>query len=223
MDIRCELCVPGGVECKALDPAGNLQDVPAQVWGNLQVRRQARGAGGSSSSKRGSSSSGSSKHGSSSGSSSGSGSGVQRYRGCKAQKHSKVGKLGIVKPQPSPTPLRRSPPFCATSCTTPRRWPTVAASSAPTQCRTRAPRPPCWPTWRRCTGARCCQPCWSRSPLTRCGELRWRKAACRPARRARLPAPQPPGPLFPKQLSTCCPGLYTCTCWTSCRTVQERE
>jgi hypothetical protein len=39
MDIRCELCVPGGVECKALDTSGSLQDVPDNVWGNLQVRR----------------------------------------------------------------------------------------------------------------------------------------------------------------------------------------
>lgn len=39
MDIRCELCIPGGVVCGAVDAAGNLHDVTPQMWRQAQVSK----------------------------------------------------------------------------------------------------------------------------------------------------------------------------------------
>lgn len=37
LDIRCELCVPGGVVVGCLDAAGQLHDTTPQVWMQVQV------------------------------------------------------------------------------------------------------------------------------------------------------------------------------------------
>eukprot|EP00798_Chlamydomonas_sp_ICE-L_P020813 gene20813-27648_t len=37
LDIRCELCVPGGVVCGALDPEGTVHDVTRLMWRNCQL------------------------------------------------------------------------------------------------------------------------------------------------------------------------------------------
>jgi hypothetical protein len=54
MDVRCELCVPGGVVVGAVDAAGQLHDATPQIWQQVQVRHladvtlafDARGASG---------------------------------------------------------------------------------------------------------------------------------------------------------------------------------
>ncbi len=38
LDVRCELCVPGGVVCGALDCEGNVHDVTPDLWRNCVVR-----------------------------------------------------------------------------------------------------------------------------------------------------------------------------------------
>lgn len=38
MDLRCELCVPGGVVVGAVDAAGVLHDVTPEMWVQAQVR-----------------------------------------------------------------------------------------------------------------------------------------------------------------------------------------
>lgn len=36
-DVRCELCIPGGVVCGALDSKGVVQEVTPALWRNVQV------------------------------------------------------------------------------------------------------------------------------------------------------------------------------------------
>ncbi len=38
LDVRCELCIPGGVVCGALDCEGNVHDVTPELWRNCVVR-----------------------------------------------------------------------------------------------------------------------------------------------------------------------------------------
>lgn len=40
MDIRCELNIPGGVVCGAMDADGNVHDVTPDLWRNCMVSRR---------------------------------------------------------------------------------------------------------------------------------------------------------------------------------------
>lgn len=42
MDLRCELCVPGGVVAGCVDAAGALHDVTPQLWMQAQVKAASR-------------------------------------------------------------------------------------------------------------------------------------------------------------------------------------
>jgi hypothetical protein len=46
LDVRCELCIPGGVVCGALDSDGNVHDVTPDLWRNVTVSAAARRGGG---------------------------------------------------------------------------------------------------------------------------------------------------------------------------------
>ncbi len=37
LDIRCELCIPGGVVCGALDADGTVHEVTPEMWRNCAV------------------------------------------------------------------------------------------------------------------------------------------------------------------------------------------
>lgn len=37
LDVRCELCIPGGVVCGALDAEGTVHDVTPDIWRNCQL------------------------------------------------------------------------------------------------------------------------------------------------------------------------------------------
>lgn len=37
VDVRCELCIPGGVVCGALDANGTVHEVTPEIWRNCQL------------------------------------------------------------------------------------------------------------------------------------------------------------------------------------------